>query len=198
MNQQEVRLTVLARIPDLNGSGHVANKEAKCTAGLVASGRLLGQAMSCKLLAGITLFLLVAAAIPLSIRSKNASDEAPLPTNSVAADQPAPPVVPNGVTPVANPLALQPVRPVVVVSAVPEKTTVPAKIPMSAAVKDESQPSASSGRALMSRWSPDVANAEPEAKAENTAVNGAPSPVRLLEYQADSRSADGLSSRWQK
>jgi hypothetical protein len=198
MNQQEVRLTVLARIPDLNSSSHVANEDAKSTSGLLASGRLLGQAMSCKLLAGMTLFLLVGAAIPFSIKSKNASDDFSLPSNSVAAGQPAPPVVPNELTPVANLSPLQPARPVVVVSAVPEKTAVPAKIPMSLAVKNESQPSASNAAALMSSWSPDVADAKPEAKAETPAANVVPSSVRRVEYQTDVRSADGLGSPLQK
>jgi hypothetical protein len=66
------------------------------------------------------------------------------------------------------------------------------------AVKNEPQPSASNGTALMSNWSPDDAAARPETKTENATENGVSSPVRLLEYQADVRSADGLSSPWQK
>lgn len=199
MNQQEVRLTVLARIPDLNSSGHA--NESKGTAGLLASGRILGQAMSCKLLAGLTLFLLVGAAIPFSIKHKNASNETPAPSNSVAVSQPMPTIAPNGVTPiatVANTAPAQPVRPVVVVSAVPEKTATPAKIPMAVAVKNEPQPTTNSTEPLMSNWSPEIASASPEAKAANAAVNGISSPVRQVEYQTNVRPVDGLGGTWQK
>jgi len=198
MGQQKVRLTVLARIPDLNSPGHVANDEAKCVSELLASGRLLGQAISCKLLAGMTLFLLVGATIPFSISSKHASDDSSLSSNPVAVDRPASSVVPNGATPIVNVSPLQPARPVVVVSAVPEKAALPAKIPMSLAVKDESQPSASGGTALMSSWSPDVANAKPEAKAEKSTANIVPSSVRTVEYQTDVRSGNGVNSPLQK
>jgi hypothetical protein len=67
MDRQQTRLVVLARIPCLNDGecgGSKISPAIKGRGALASSCRLISQTISCKLLAGITLFLLLAAILP--------------------------------------------------------------------------------------------------------------------------------------
>jgi len=193
MNEQEINLVVLARIPDLNGSVRAAKVVEKCD-----SGRLLGQAISCKLLAGMMLFLLVGAAIPFSIRDKKVAESPKSPSDVLAVNRPAMPAAPSIAPKVADVLPA-PVRPVVVIPAVPERAAAPTKIPMPLTAKPEPPVAASSETALMSNWSPPKSvGVDPGKTSETPVVNVPPPPVRPVEYQANVPIVNGDGSSWKK
>jgi hypothetical protein len=193
MSQQEIRLTVLARIPDLNGSGHVDRAGGSCELGLPRAGRLLGQAVSCKLLAGITLFLLVGAAIPFSISKSGTSATATPPSSSPSA--PVAAMTDGGVVPqnTVSPKNTNP--PVVVIPAVPEKADVTAKIPMAVAVKNEKPASqaelSGSPAPMMTKWTYPGVEGGPSV-ADNSV------PPRKVEYKADLRGGSGANTPFNK
>jgi hypothetical protein len=195
MEQQENRLTVLARIPDLNGGGvEGTHATARHSNGFLPPYRILGQSISCKLLAGLTLFLLVGAAIPLSIyKNKPAA-----PATGIAATGQSPAAASGNanVNSAANagavadrkPCNAMPVAPApAVVLAVPEQTGVPAKAPVAFSMKTDLQ---GNEPILVSRWSPDDATGGTASVQNIPSVPAVPTgipSVRPVEYQANKK-----------
>jgi hypothetical protein len=181
MNQQEIRLTVLARIPDLNNSNEGARKKEKSSKVFLASGRLLGQATSCKLLAGLTLFMLVGAAIPFSVNKKPVCDNAGQAADAVASNQSPVASVPSNTVP---PMVTPPERSAVLVPAVPERTVSPAVVPVSLMVRNDPSVNPDAATPLVSKWPPD----DPGVASPNPAAGSGASPaMRPVEYQAERR-----------
>lgn len=176
MDQRKSGIPLLASFPDLSEHG----ADHKEDAGLLkSSGRLFSQAMSAKLLAGITLFLLVGAVLPFCLKS--ASREMPL-GDSLVASQPktSKTTARTDDSPILAPTR----RPAVRVAAAKERTPAPLR-PMS-------EPKAAPP--MMSSWpNPAPANLQPEADGHEAtpASFERPVPARPTEYQADTR-ADSI------
>jgi hypothetical protein len=213
MNQQDIPLNVLARIPDLNGSAHTAGQASPNPCKLLSSsGRLLGQTISCKLLGALTLFLLVGAAIPISIKSKKAADESTA-APAAAVQKPAANICLQQASVIAEPAKTLvapaakpvPVRPVVVVPAVPEKAAATVKIPASpgtgpdatASVNNSSASTGSVPAPMMSQWTPETTGATSGGNG-GTALGNVSSSVRQAEYQADVQNTGAMSTPWRK
>lgn len=174
MNQQKTRLTVLARFPDLNEGQYQTEvcRESKGFSGiLAASGRLIGQAVAAKLLAGMAMFLLVGAVLPCCISKNPSPSDSPVASAVVSAattilkTEPALPAAP---------------RPAVRVVAATVAASAPAKLPPASAKKPVET-------GLMSTWTPPA-----DTAAQPTAVSGEltqPAAVPPPGYrQADTRS----------
>jgi hypothetical protein len=182
MDRQQTRLQVLARIPCLSSSASSDNKvaqEKKCLGLLASSGRIIGQKISFKLLAGISLFLLVGAVLPAILpRKASLSSESTASCSSVKSS-------------VAEPAVIQPVarRPVVMVSATSER--LPPPVVLSPPPETSVKPSAE--LSTWSSWpSPNHSSIQQsEAGVKNSPVESDPTKVRSAEYQADVRAGRG-------
>ena len=75
---------VLARIPDVGADrrNHDGGSDAAIGRGRLSSGRWIGQLLSFRLLAGVTMCLLVAAVLPYVFRQSPAATESPVGSNS--------------------------------------------------------------------------------------------------------------------
>jgi hypothetical protein len=79
MTEHKMAVPVLASFPDVNDVVSVAPGHEAKGLGLLASGRrLVGQALSIKLLAGTALFLMVGAVLPFCIGNKAPADLPPI------------------------------------------------------------------------------------------------------------------------
>ncbi len=90
MNQQRTGLALLARFPDVSEDAKPRSRaeETKCCSLLGSSGRWIGQAMSVKLLAGMTLFLIVGAILPFCLNQKSSPMAPPAGDNALSTWQP--------------------------------------------------------------------------------------------------------------
>ena len=73
MDRQETELIVLARIPDLGSVGRSRHRGRS----LASRGRVIGQALSFKLLAIATLLLVAMALVPLTVHKSSQSADPP-------------------------------------------------------------------------------------------------------------------------
>ena len=80
MDRQETELVVLARIPDLGNVGRSRRRGWS----LASRGRLIGQALSFKLLATAALLLVAMALVPLTVHTGSPAADSP-PTAAVVA-----------------------------------------------------------------------------------------------------------------
>jgi len=196
MNQQRSGLAVLARFPDLNGGKpHARADEAKGWRLLVSSGRLVGQATSIKLLAGVTLFLLVGAVLPLCIGKGSPPVNPPPAGDALSTWHPrgaetSAPSVPGKSETAALTVAS---RPAVRVSATAEPSSAPATLPPTAEPKREPPAVPTVAESLMmSNWpGPARANPQPARAGGEASPADANRPgARSTEYQADARAGD--------
>ncbi len=169
MDRQETKLMVLARIPDVGVAEHHATRERLPT----SSGRVIGQALSFKLLAVAVLLLVVTATIPFALW-RNGLATAPSTAPSTAADASTPwqagsPVPSAGTAPIwAAPT----------VAAVPASAPTPVKpllmpdvVPQPKVGSDFPAPAATDAP-LMSTWpNPSHPIASPEAGGEEPRAN---------------------------
>ena len=87
MDRQEMEPIVLARIPDLGSVGRNRHRGRS----LASRGRVIGQALSFKLLAVVALVLVAMALVPLTVRkSSQSADSPPTPACTPVAQAPAP------------------------------------------------------------------------------------------------------------
>ena len=158
MDRQEMELIVLARIPDLGSVGRNRRRGRS----LASRGRVIGQALSFKLLAIAALLLVAMALVPWTVhRSSQSAD--------------SPPAVAAGATPVAQTPAPAP--------APASPSAVPAAAPQPKVASAPPTPAAAE-IPLMSKWpnpahptsTPVAANEEPRAGANQ------PMAIRPPEY----------------
>jgi hypothetical protein len=182
MDQQKVCITILARFPDINDELCQPAISQPNGRGILASGgRLIGQAQSVKLLAGLALFLLVTAVLPFCINVRSSSVDSLAACDSVAAKT----------TPAqnkSNALAVKQ-RPVVRIAAKQGSTSAPAKLPSMAKAPVKSQPASATEAPMMSNW-PNPANM-PLGLNNSEPCVAQPTATRTVEYQADTRSGLG-------
>jgi hypothetical protein len=195
MEQRENKIPVLARFPDLDENLHnVGVDQPKGLALLASSSRMIGQAMSFKLLAGLTLFLPIAAVLPFCMSKGSAPLTTPRAAESVAAaksksaKKDAAPATNESVAAVAS-------RPPVRVAAAKEPTAPPVALPPSLEAKPEPKaaPVAETPVATSSPW-PGAASpaGQPNGGAYPSQVGPTPPmTVRPPEYQADARAGRG-------
>jgi hypothetical protein len=144
MNQQRTEIAVLARFPDLSTDRQPqprANENNSWNL-LGSSGRWIGQAMSIKLLAGMTLLLLVGAVLPLCLSQKSKTADVSTADSALSTWQPKLPESPAEATSARTeaPGVMVARRPAVVVSPTSDQFPPPAKLPSEVAAP--SQPSA--------------------------------------------------------
>lgn len=184
MAQQQTRPVVLARIPcllDGNSGNPGGSENLKGIGRLVSGGRFVSQAFSFKLLAGVTLFLLVGAVMPAILNKKPASSESTQPDAAVAATSPA---LSSDVPAVLEPAAR---RPVVMVSATSQGVAPPVAVtpPLDETSKPQAAPTAE--LATSSTW-PSVAppgNQPLETNGPKSPSEADPAKaIRSAEYQA--------------
>ena len=197
MDQRRTGLAVLARFPDLNdGKPQAGVGEAKGWKLLASGGRLISQGMSIKLLAGMTLFLLVGAILPFCI-GKDSQPVSSAPANLSPAGDALSTWHPRGAdTPVeAVPVQRDTVatavarRPAVRVAAIPEPSPPPVTLPQAVEPKYESQAAPRVADAGMSDWpGPARANQQPTNGGLVASQAGVNRPAaRSTEYEADAR-----------
>jgi hypothetical protein len=174
MDQRKSGIPLLASFPDL--SEQAAAGSSDDSAGLLkSSGRIIGQAMSAKLLAGIALFLLVGAVLPFCLKS--VSRDLPLGDSRVAS---SPKSGKTGVTSTTDSPILTPTRrPAVHVAVAKERTPSP--------IRPTSGPKVAPP--MMSSWpAPAPTNFQSEDEHEASPASfERPVPARPTEYQADTR-----------
>jgi hypothetical protein len=195
MDQCKTSIPVLARFPDLNDDSANARHNKSIGLGLLASGgRLFGQTLSIKLLAGTALFLLVGAILPLFCIGKNPppANSSPTGDSPVTAQSESAKATPETVSAVAEAGALTASRPAVRVFAAKEPSSAPAALPPLPETTRNPQPSpAAEG---MSRW-PGAAptNLQPTSVGGETphANVFGPAATRPTEYEADAGSTPG-------
>jgi hypothetical protein len=189
MSPERRGLPVLARFPDLNdGKLQAGADKAKGWGLLASSRRLIGQAMSFKLLAGMALFLLIGAILPWIGRDTRPVNSPPVgdatatwhPRGSEASAEAAPAKCETVAMTVAQRL---PVR----ICAAAELLPAPAMLPPTAEIKREPQAAPTVAESLMSNWTPparvDLQPARPGVEALTEGVNP-PVAARSTEYQA--------------
>jgi hypothetical protein len=180
MNHQRKGVAVLARFPDLSNAEPSAKVDEPKSCGLLASsGRLISQALSIKLLAGVTLFLLVGAVLPIWLSTKDAPPVSlPPAADTLSAwppkqAAPAPETAPAQSDTVAMSVGRQPA---VRVAPAAEQQSAPVAIPVAAEAKRDTPPVQSVAGAMMSNWEdPDRQPARP----------GATPAEHPTEYRAD-------------
>jgi hypothetical protein len=185
MNHQRKGVAVLARFPDLSNVETPAKADEPKSCGLLASGgRLISQALSIKLLAGITLFLLVGAVLPVYLSTKDAPAGNPPPAADTLSAWPAKQIAPSPETAPAqtDTVAMSVARqPAVRVAPAAEQQSAPVAIPVAAEAKRDTPPVQSVAGAMMSNWEPPV---DPNQPPANPGVAPADRPT---EYRADNR-----------
>jgi hypothetical protein len=182
MTEQKMAVPVLARFPDVNdglsdGPGH----ETKGFGLLASSGRLIGQAVSIKLLAGTTLFLIVGAILPFCMSGKTPATDPATGHDSLVATTPksakTAPASDEAVALVAS-------RPAVLVVPSKDPSPAPAMLPPTIAIKTPSNP-ATEPLQTSSQWQP------PKGPGTNPLPNVDQPPVRQAEYEADTNATPG-------
>jgi hypothetical protein len=196
MNQRRTGLAVLARFPDLNdGKPQAGAGEAKGWGLLASSGRLISQGMSIKLLAGMTLFLLVGAILPF-LGKDSPSANSPPANSSPAGDalltwHPRGADTPAEAAPVQRETVATTVarRPAVRVSAIAGQSPPPATLPQAVEPKHEPQAAPRVADAGMSDWpGPARADQQPaNAGLVASQANANRPAARSTEYEADAR-----------
>ena len=103
MDRQETELIVLARIPDLGDVGGSRHRGRS----LASRGRVIGQALSFKLLAIVTVLLIAMALVPLTLRkSGQSADSPPTAAGSTTPFAQAPAPAPTPISPPPMPAAV--------------------------------------------------------------------------------------------
>ena len=197
MNQQGPGSRVLASFPDLNESPSNARGNEKRGLGLLASsGRLIGQATSIKLLAGMVLFLMVGAVLPFCIGKNCEPADATPASDSVATWHSESPETSPGILPETAPAQSATIvqtasrRPPVRISATTEPSSAPAMIPPLAASQSAPQARPTLEQPLSSKWpNPALVNVQPTEAGTDTKQVGANRPMAIgpSERQADAR-----------
>jgi len=192
MDQQETKLAVLARFPDLSEDNTPTGSGKSIGGGMLAStGRLINQVVSFKLLAGIMMFLLVGAVLPFSIgRNRPATDDlsskdsqatCPAESASELAD-----AAPAQSAPIVQPAVR---RPVVLVPVTAEPSSAPAIVPSQFEVEGAAKRGPAAESPLMSSWlnpaSADARQSGAEERQPGTNA-GLPTAIRPPEYRAGS------------
>jgi len=108
MNRPRAGLTILAHFPDVSESAKTQSPTDEASGGsLFESGkRWIGQAAAARLLAGVTLFMIVGAILPIYLKHKAPSAD-PASQNSPFATCPS---AGQGTSTSANPAARRPAR----------------------------------------------------------------------------------------
>ena len=180
MDQHKIALPVLARFPDLNDGTHHSEHNRTTGLGLLtSSGRLIGQTLSVKLLAGTALFLLVGAVLPFCI-GKNPPPADSSPAGTATAQHQSAETTPE------SPRAVR-------LTVAEGTSSAPAVLSPLPDTNGKLQPSPASDSPLMSRSTPD--NPQPTGCRGRDPQPGVDRPAipRPAEYEADSR---GNSSPW--
>jgi hypothetical protein len=167
---------VLARIPDVRSSG----RERADDAPLNSRGRILGQAVSFRLLAAATVILLIAAIVPYNRGTKGPTTEPPTVADATAEWRAAPTPTPSAV--VQPPAKVVPVAQITAQSggSITAPTT-PGVLPQPD-IKPTAPRAFPADAPLMTEWSP------PSQPTSDTLSTGNPTtPARLTPYQADIR-----------
>jgi hypothetical protein len=186
MDNRETTAKVLARIPDLHGAG-VGKESAIHRRGggpSASMGRILGQALSFKLLAGVALGLMAAAILPLLFATKSRTADSPS-TNDLLPSQANTSDTGHNAS-VAPPKAT-------LVRAMPEKASAPGALGPPPPAIGNASPSFPKDEATMSNW-PNPAYGSPAKVGDGHRPPepraNRPMTVRPPDYQADSRNAD--------
>ncbi len=107
MDRQTMQPMVLARIPDIAiAAKHGGHKEHKTVP--TSSGRVIGQSLSFKLLAGVVLLLGVAAVVPFALWGHAQSTDAPSTADALPAWHPGSPAPSAATAPTWTPVAAVP------------------------------------------------------------------------------------------
>jgi hypothetical protein len=186
MDSQKTGLAVLARIPDLNdGEHHTEAEQPRGLRLLASSGRLIGQAASIKLLAGMTLFLLVGAVLPFCISKTCPPEKSPPAMESLATWEPQSAKALAEVGGAKSETAPTNVAsgPAARIPAAAERLSAPLAVPPTAEANSKPQAVPSVAESLMSStpW-PTPAHAETDTNRP---------AVRSTEYEADARARNG-------
>jgi hypothetical protein len=199
MNQHKTNVPVLARFPDLNDG--TANAKHNKTPGfglLASSGRLFGQTLSIKLLAGTALFLLVGAVLPFCIgKNPPPADSSPTGDSAVTAQSKLANATPEAAPVADEAVALTASRLPVRVIAAKEPSLAPAALPPSSETTNKPQPGPATDVPVMSsRW-PSAAPTDLQptsvgGEAPRAGVFG-PAATRPTEYEADAGSTPGTN-----
>jgi hypothetical protein len=211
MDRRKTGLMVLARFPDLNEADPHAGDDKAKGLGLLASGsRLFGQAASIKLLAGMTLFLLVGAVLPFCIGiGKNPPPANLSAANSLPAGDSLSTWQPRGDAAALEPTTVAPAaaapttvasaepdtvaltvarRPVAPASATAEQSPTPAAVGPTTENKREPQTASTVADAGMSSWQPPAeANQQLGANGVNASADPSRPMARSTERVADAR-----------
>ena len=165
MNRQKTGQTVLARFPDVNGETEVQASEPKRQGLLESSGRWISQAMSIKLLAGMTLFLLVGAVLPFCLTQKSPPAGPSTAGDTLSTWQPereaAPTQAGSGSGEMSGATIAR--RPIVRVSATSDQLPPPVTLPAPAIARREPSAAPTVAESLMSPRATNEAKREPPA-----------------------------------
>jgi hypothetical protein len=176
MDQLKTGIPVLASFPELD-KGTASPKSDPPVLGLLASsGRLINQAASAKLLAGITLFLLVGAVLPWCIGKGSSSADV---TASKAKATASPQLVKDAAEAQKAAAAVQSA-----VRVAAKTGTSPGPVPPAPEMKRKPQESLAAQPPMM---------ASPWNVPGESAVGNQPAAVRPVQYEADTR---GNSTPW--
>jgi hypothetical protein len=180
MDQHKTALPVLARFPDLCDHTPAEHDGSSGLGLLASSGRLIGQTLSIKLLAGTALFLLVGAVLPFCIGKSSP------PADSSAG---APAMTAQDKSAIATPESPRAVR----VAVVNEPSSAPEVLSPLPGTRGELQPVPRSNASATSPLTP--GNRLPSnVGSEILQPNVTPlAPSRPTEYEADNR---GNSTPW--
>ena len=180
MDQHKTGIPVLARFPDLDEAAHLAATGKPSGLGLLASsGRMIGQAMSVKLLAGTALFLIVGAVLPFCLKGNpEPADSLPAASSQATSPPKLAKERPEATAVNDEAAALIAGRPAVRVIASKEPSSAPAVLPPASDANGKPGAVAATEPPGTSRWR----GAGPEA-------------IRPAEYQADVR---GNATPWKE
>jgi hypothetical protein len=182
MDQHKTALPVLARFPDLSDHTHQTEHNKTTGIGLLASsGRMIGQTLSIKLLAGTALFLLVGAVLPFCIgKNSPPADSSPAGSPTVTAQDESAITTPEPPRAVRVAVAKEPSSAPEMLSPLPE-------------TNGKLQPSPTRDASLASHLTPDnplSSSVGGETPQPNVTPPATPRPT---EYKADNR---GNSTPW--
>ena len=146
MDRQTMQPMVLARIPDIAiAAHHGEHKEHKTVP--TSSGRVIGQSLSFKLLAGVVLLLVVVAVIPFALWRQGQSTDAPATADALPTWHLGSPAPSATTAPTWTPVAAVPASAPIPASPSPMPSVVP-----QANVASQPPASASIDSPLMSAW----------------------------------------------
>jgi hypothetical protein len=180
MVQQATAVAVLARFPDVNDHPH---HEQRAEEGghwnlLGSSGRWIGQAMSIKLLAGITLFLLVGAVLPFCLGTKSPTTNPSAGDSALSTWQPQQAGSPTGTSSTSTETAGAAIArlPAARVSATSDQFPPPVTLPSTVGGQRPPLAPPTVAESLMSPRSPAEARREPPPAATTVAETTMSSP----------------------